>query len=80
MGNQVEVRVTDTGAGIPKDVQEYVFNPFFTTKDVGSGTGHGLAIAQDIVVSKHHGELFFETEEGVGTTFTIRIPLEVKDA
>ncbi|MCU7865857.1 MAG: DUF3365 domain-containing protein [Candidatus Thiodiazotropha sp. (ex Lucinoma borealis)] len=80
VGNQVEVRVTDTGAGIPKDVQEYVFNPFFTTKDVGSGTGQGLAIAQDIVVSKHHGELFFETEEGVGTTFTIRIPLEVKDA
>lgn len=80
IGNQVEVRVTDTGVGIPKDVQEYVFNPFFTTKDVGGGTGQGLAIAQDIVVSKHHGELFFETEEGVGTTFTIRIPLEVKDA
>jgi PAS domain S-box-containing protein len=73
--NQVEVTVSDTGTGIPKEVREYVFNPFFTTKNVGSGTGQGLAIAQDIVVSKHQGEIFFETQEGVGTTFVIRLPL-----
>jgi PAS domain S-box-containing protein len=71
----VEVSVTDTGTGIPKDIQDHVFNPFFTTKDVGHGTGQGLAIAQDIVVIKHQGELFFETEEGEGTRFVMRLPL-----
>ncbi|MES9861146.1 MAG: ATP-binding protein [Candidatus Thiodiazotropha sp. LLP2] len=73
--NQVEVRITDTGTGIPKEAQSHVFNPFFTTKDVGRGTGQGLAIAQDIVVGKHQGELYFETEEGVGTTFIMHLPL-----
>jgi PAS domain S-box-containing protein len=72
---QVEVRVSDTGTGIPKAVRESVFNPFFTTKEMGKGTGQGLAIAQDIVVIKHRGRLFFETEEGVGTTFVLRLPL-----
>ena len=55
---------------------EQVFNPFFTTKDVGKGSGQGLAIAQDIVVGKHGGELFFQTEEGEGTTFVMRLPLD----
>jgi signal transduction histidine kinase len=73
--NKVEMRVRDTGTGIPEKIRESVFNPFFTTKDVGKGTGQGLAIAQDIVVGKHGGELFFETEEGVGTTFIMRLPL-----
>ncbi|MEW8328255.1 MAG: ATP-binding protein [Candidatus Thiodiazotropha sp.] len=75
-GNHVEVRVADTGTGIPEEVQASVFNPFFTTKDVGSGTGQGLAIAQDIVVVKHQGELYFETEEGNGTTFVMRLPVQ----
>jgi PAS domain S-box-containing protein len=79
-GDCVEVRVADTGTGIPEEVQEHVFNPFFTTKDVGSGTGQGLAIAQDIVVGKHQGELFFKTEEGSGTTFVMRLPLVSKAA
>lgn len=74
-GNHAEVRISDTGTGIPKEAQDHVFNPFFTTKDVGRGTGQGLAIAQDIVVGKHQGELYFETEEGVGTTFIMRLPL-----
>jgi PAS domain S-box-containing protein len=72
---QVEVRVSDTGSGIPEAVRQSVFNPFFTTKEMGKGTGQGLAIAQDIVVIKHQGRLFFETEEGVGTTFVMRLPL-----
>ncbi|MES9992425.1 MAG: ATP-binding protein [Candidatus Thiodiazotropha sp.] len=76
----VEVRVTDTGTGIPQEVQTSVFNPFFTTKDVGSGTGQGLAISQDIVVVKHNGELYFETEEGVGTTFVMRLPVNAAAA
>jgi PAS domain S-box-containing protein len=79
-GDYIEVRVADTGTGIPAEVQEHIFNPFFTTKDVGSGTGQGLAIAQDIVVGKHHGELFFETEVGSGTTFVMRLPLSRKVA
>jgi two-component system, NtrC family, sensor kinase len=73
--DQLEIRVADTGTGIPEDVQEYVFNPFFTTNDVGSGTGQGLAIVQDIINTKHHGTIFFETKEGVGTTFIIHLPL-----
>ncbi len=73
-----EIRVSDNGIGIPKEVQASVFNPFFTTKDVGKGTGQGLAICQDVVVSKHHGEIFFETEEGVGTTFVVRLPLKME--
>jgi two-component system, NtrC family, sensor kinase len=72
---QVELRITDNGTGIAESVRDSVFNPFFTTKDVGKGTGQGLAIAQDIVVAKHRGELFFETEEGRGTTFIMRLPL-----
>jgi signal transduction histidine kinase len=75
VGKKAEVRVKDTGTGIPEKIRESVFNPFFTTKDVGKGTGQGLAIAQDIVIGKHGGELFFETEEGVGTTFIMRLPL-----
>ena len=67
--------MTDTGTGIPEAVRESIFNPFFTTKDVGEGTGQGLAIAQDIVVGKHRGQLFFETEEGQGTTFIMRLPV-----
>jgi signal transduction histidine kinase len=75
-----EIRISDTGTGIPEEAQAYVFNPFFTTKDVGQGTGQGLAIAQDIVVGKHQGELLFETEQGVGTTFIIRLPLNRDDS
>ncbi len=75
-GKHAEIRITDNGSGIPEAVQASVFNPFFTTKDVGKGTGQGLAICQDVVVSKHHGEIFFETEEGVGTTFVIRLPVK----
>lgn len=73
--SQLEVRIVDNGTGIPEEVQASVFNPFFTTKDVGKGSGQGLAIAQDIVVGKHGGELFFETEQGKGTAFVMRLPL-----
>jgi hypothetical protein len=52
-----------------------VFDPFFTTKDVGQGSGQGLAIAQSIIVKRHGGTIRFETEEGRGTTFIIRLPI-----
>jgi PAS domain S-box-containing protein len=70
------ISISDTGGGIPADIQDKVFEPFFTTKEVGRGTGQGLAIARAIVVEKHNGELTFTTEEGLGTTFLIRIPLD----
>ena len=75
-GNWVEVRISDTGAGIPKDVRTRIFDPFFTTKQVGRGSGQGLAIARSVVVDKHDGTISFETEKGRGTTFIIRLPLE----
>src|SRR4029079_12298033 len=71
-----EVRVSDTGTGIPEHVQRRIFDPFFTTKPPGKGTGQGLAIARSVVVEKHHGSLEFETAVGRGTTFIIRVPLE----
>ena len=70
-----EIRIQDTGTGIPKEVGDKVFNLFFTTKEVGKGTGQGLAIAYDIVVNKHNGSITFESEPGQGTTFIIRLPL-----
>ena len=75
-GEYAEVRVQDTGNGIPAHVRHRIFDPFFTTKGVGKGTGQGLAIARSVVVDKHGGELHFETETGQGTTFVIRLPLD----
>ena len=72
----VEIRVADSGAGIPEAVRPRIFEPFFTTKEVGRGTGQGLAIAYDVVVKKHGGAIRFETESGVGTTFILALPLE----
>jgi signal transduction histidine kinase len=70
----VEIRIQDTGSGIPRNVQMRVFEPFFTTKEIGKGTGQGLAIARSVVVDKHGGSIHFETEEGKGTSFIIRLP------
>jgi PAS domain S-box-containing protein len=75
-GKFVVVRVSDTGGGIPESIRHRIFEPFFTTKEVGRGTGQGLAIARAVVVEKHSGTLTFETEVGVGTTFSVRIPME----
>jgi len=74
-GDWAEIRIGDTGMGIPEEVQPRIFDPFFTTKDVGQGTGQGLAIAHNVVVEKHGGTITFETEVGKGTTFIIRLPI-----
>jgi PAS domain S-box-containing protein len=74
----IEIRIQDTGTGIPKHVQARVFDPFFTTKEVGKGTGQGLAIARSVIVDKHDGSIHFETEEGKGTSFIICLPFEGK--
>jgi len=70
-----EVRISDTGTGIPKEIIGRVFDPFFTTKEVGKGTGQGLAIARSVVVDKHRGAIDIQTDCGKGTTFRIRLPL-----
>ena len=72
----LEIRIRDTGGGIPSEVQSHIFEPFFTTKPVGKGTGQGLAIARSVVVNKHQGRMFFETELNQGTTFIIQLPLQ----
>jgi PAS domain S-box-containing protein len=70
-----EIRVSDTGTGIPKEIRGRIFDPFFTTKEVGKGTGQGLAISHSVIANKHGGTIEFETETGKGTTMIIRIPL-----
>ncbi len=71
----IEARISDTGTGIPEELRDKIFNPFFTTKGVGKGTGQGLAIAYNTIVEKHNGVLTFESEVGKGTTFIIRLPV-----
>ena len=71
-----EVRISDTGPGIPRDIQSKIFNPFFTTKEVGRGTGQGLHIAHSIILNKHGGTIRFESKMGKGTTFIIRLPIK----
>jgi PAS domain S-box-containing protein len=73
--NWVEIAISDTGTGIPEAIRDKIFDPFFSTKEVGKGTGQGLALARAIVVEKHGGTLTFETQLGKGTTFYVRLPL-----
>ncbi len=80
VGDSVEIAIEDTGTGIPEKIRSRVFEPFFTTKDVGKGTGQGLALAHSIIVKKHGGKIWFESEAGKGTTFFIRLPLAAEEA
>lgn len=75
-GNWAEIRVSDTGKGIPEEHRGKIFTPFFTTKEVGKGTGQGLAISHSVIVGKHGGTIEFKTDLGKGTTFIIRLPLD----
>jgi len=74
-GDWVEVSISDTGTGIPDNVRERVFDPFFTTKEVGRGTGQGLMLAHTVIVKKHSGKIWFDSEVGKGTTFFLRLPI-----
>lgn len=78
-GGFVEVRVSDTGTGIPEPARSHIFEPFFTTKGVGKGTGQGLSIVYGSIVKRHGGAVSFETETGRGTTFILRIPIGKED-
>ena len=72
---KVIIEVQDTGTGIPENIRGRIFEPFYTTKGVGKGTGQGLAIVQSVIVKKHQGSIEFTTEMGKGTTFKISLPL-----
>jgi two-component system NtrC family sensor kinase len=72
--NGVEIRIRDNGTGVPKEVLPKIFNPFFTTKPTGSGTGLGLSLSYQIVVDQHKGTLRVETQEGEFTEFILTLP------
>ena len=76
--DKVEIRIGDNGNGIPKDILDKIFQPFFTTKPTGEGTGLGLSLSYDIVTKQHGGELKVETKEGEGTEFIIQIPVKTQ--
>ncbi|MEH2005888.1 PAS domain S-box protein [Nostoc sp.] len=73
--NQVIIRITDNGLGIPEDVKKQLFDPFFTTKPIGKGTGMGLAISYQIITERHGGSLECISQPGQGAEFVINIPL-----
>jgi signal transduction histidine kinase len=74
LGEAVEIRVRDNGTGIPPEIREKLFQPFFTTKPTGAGTGLGLSISWDIVTQQHGGTIAVNSREGEFTEFTIRLP------
>ncbi len=71
-----QICIEDSGTGIPEAIQTRIFDPFFTTKIVGKGTGQGLAIAHDVIVTKHGGSISFTSETGKGTSFIILLPIK----
>jgi two-component system, NtrC family, sensor kinase len=74
LGDRVEIRIRDNGTGIPPEVRERLFTPFFTTKPAGEGTGLGLSISHDIIVKQHGGSIEVDTKPGAFTEFRIVLP------
>jgi signal transduction histidine kinase len=74
LGDSVEIRIRDSGTGIPPEVKEKMFNPFFTTKPAGEGTGLGLSLSYDIVVKQHGGSIEVDTQPGEFTEFKVILP------
>jgi len=74
-GDNVLISVKDNGNGIPQKVLDKIFQPFFTTKPAGAGTGLGLSMSYDIVTKAHNGEIKVETKEGEGTEFIVVLPM-----
>ena len=73
--DHVVISIADTGPGIPEAIRTRIYEAFFTTKPIGRGTGQGLAISRAIVVDRHRGSIWFDSECGVGTTFYVRLPI-----
>lgn len=76
-GDRVAITISDDGMGMSRGVKEKIFDPFFTTKALNKGTGQGLAIARDVIVNRHNGTITVDSKEGVGTTFTITLPISL---
>ncbi|MDY6898999.1 MAG: GAF domain-containing protein, partial [Cyanobacteriota bacterium] len=76
VNDKMIIKIADNGSGIPEEVKENIFNPFFTTKDVGKGTGLGLPICYQIIVEKHHGQIQCSSQVGEGTEFMIELPIK----
>jgi signal transduction histidine kinase len=74
LGDRVEIRIRDNGTGIPAEVKDKMFNPFFTTKPAGEGTGLGLSLSHDIIVKQHAGSIAVDTEPGEFTEFRLVLP------
>jgi len=74
LGDKVEIRIRDNGTGITAQIREKIFNPFFTTKPAGEGTGLGLSMSHDIIVKQHGGTIDVDTEPGAFTEFRIVLP------
>ena len=74
LGDAVEIRVRDNGIGIPPEIRDKLFQPFFTTKPTGEGTGLGLSISYDIVTQQHGGTITVDSRVGEFTEFTVRLP------
>ncbi len=72
------IGIEDNGTGIPAEARDHIFNPFFSTRDTGQGSGQGLTLSHDVVVRRHGGSLSFESEPGRGSCFTVRLPLPVQ--
>ena len=78
-GGWAEIQVEDNGIGIPEDICKRIFEPFFTTKEVGQGTGLGLSVSYFIITNNHKGQMEVHSTPGVGTCFTLRLPLVQAD-
>jgi two-component system, NtrC family, sensor kinase len=74
-GEKVTIEIEDTGHGIPPEIADLVFDQFFSTRPVGSGTGQGLFLAHTVIHDHHGGSITFESTTGKGTTFTVRLPV-----
>jgi signal transduction histidine kinase len=77
-GDAVLISVGDTGGGIPENIRHRIYEPFFTTKEVGRGTGQGLAISHNIIVKRHGGSIDCHSELGKGTVFQLRLPRDCR--
>ena len=75
-GDHAVIEIGDDGGGIPAHIRDRIYEPFFTTKEVGQGTGLGLTTVRSVIADQHGGTVAFETEDGRGTTFTLRLPIE----
>lgn len=77
--NEVIIAIADNGCGIPDEVKDNIYNPFFTTKEVGQGTGQGLSLVHNIITERHNGKIYFKSRVGEGTTFYIHLPISLED-